>query len=530
MRMADQPQRYCPGAERLIPDEACHHWNDRQQKAQRLAALDIVARELAGHPQHKHLGVQCALERLEELLSWRRCTVLLLGDDGQELYVDSAPALTDRPSIRYRRGQGINGRVLASGKRCIVPRISDEPSFLNMIHHREDHESRDFAYICVPITVDQQVVGTLAADIPIHLGDLDEQADLLGIISTMIAHDAQLRREAEAEQLALTEENLRLRQRLGERLGPTHMIGRSRPMQEVLLRIAQVAPSDITVLITGESGTGKELVAEAIHFSSGRSAKPLVRVNCAALNEHLLESELFGHEKGAFTGAVQQRRGRLEEAEGGTLFLDEIGEFSQATQVKMLRVLQQRQFERVGSNQTITADVRIVCATNRNLQAMVESGLFRLDLFYRINVFPLHLPPLRDRRADIVALADHFADIYGKRLGKNIQRISTPAINAMLSYHWPGNIRELENSLEHAVVLAEEGVIHQHHLPPSLQMPPEEAELHPLSLESRVAALERDLISDALKRCDGNISAAARLLDTTPRIARYKAKQLGLLD
>lgn len=528
--MNEQSQHYCPGSDRLIPDEQCQRWNDRHQKTLRLSALHAVAKELAENSQHTQIGVQRALERIEQILSWRRCTVLLLGDDGQELYVDSGSNLPHRPSIRYRRGQGINGRVLASGRPIIIPRICDEPSFLNMIHHREDQDGKNFGFICVPISLEQHVVGTLSADIPLSQNDFNEQADLLGIISTMIAHDAQLRREAQTEHLALTEENLRLRQRLGERLGPSHMVGHSRPMQEVFLRIAQVAPSDITVLITGESGTGKELAAEAVHYGSNRAEKPLVRVHCAALNEHLLESELFGHEKGAFTGAHENRRGRIEEAQGGTLFLDEIGEFSPSIQIKLLRVMQQRQYERVGSNVTIDADVRIVCATNRDLQAMVDEGSFRLDLYYRINVFPLHLPSLRERRADIVALADHFSQVYGQRLNKPIKRISTPAINAMLSYHWPGNIRELENCLEHAAVLTEDGVIHQHHLPPSLQMPADEAEVQPLSLESRVAALERDLISDALKRSEGNITAAARLLGTTPRITRYKARQLGLVE
>ena len=220
------------------------------------------------------------------------------------------------------------------------------------------------------------------------------------------------------------------------------------------MKIHQVAASDTTVLIRGESGTGKELVASAIHYTSPRAKKPFVKVNCAALNENLLESELFGHEKGAFTGASVRRAGRLEEAEGGTLFLDEIGDFSPAIQVKLLRVLQEREFERVGSNQTLKANVRIIAATNQDLEARSSEGQFRQDLYYRINVFPIMLPPLRERKDDILLLADHFVAKYAKKMGKDVRRISTPAINMMLAYHWPGNVRELENCIEYAVLLS----------------------------------------------------------------------------
>ena len=240
-------------------------------------------------------------------------------------------------------------------------------------------------------------------------------------------------------------------------------------MRDVYSQIHQVATGDITVLIRGESGTGKELVAHAIHYSSPRSKGPFIKVNCAALNENLLESELFGHEKGAFTGAIQSRKGRMEESDGGTLFLDEIGDFSPMTQVKLLRVLQERQFERVGSNRTIKTNTRIIAATNRDLEKAVLEKVFRQDLYYRINVFPIFLPPLRDRKDDILLLADFFVEHYSKKMTKDVRRISTPAINMMVAYHWPGNVRELENCIERAVLLSNDGVIHGHHLPPTLQ-------------------------------------------------------------
>lgn len=299
-------------------------------------------------------------------------------------------------------------------------------------------------------------------------------------------------------------------------------------MAVVYQRIHQVAGTDTNVLIRGESGTGKELVAAALHYSGSRAAQPLVKVNCAALNESLLESELFGHEKGAFTGALASRPGRIEEAEGGTLFLDEIGDFSLVTQVKLLRVLQEREHERVGSNRTMHADVRIIAATNKDLETAVSVGEFRQDLYYRINVFPIHLPPLRDRKDDILLLADHFARKYSEKMRKMIRRISTTAINMMFAYHWPGNVRELENCIEHAVLLSQDNVIHGHSLPPTLQMPdPHECE-NIRSLTARVELLERDMILDALKSARGNVAAAARLLSITPRILRYKIKNLGI--
>ena len=271
-------------------------------------------------------------------------------------------------------------------------------------------------------------------------------------------------------------------------------------------------------------------MASAIHYSSRRSQKPLVKVNCAALNEGLLESELFGHEKGAFTGALFERDGRLDEAEGGTLFLDEVGDFSPAIQVKLLRVLQEREFERVGSNKTVKADVRVIAATNQDLEARVSDGLFRQDLYYRINVFPIFLPPLRERKHDILLLADHFVAKYSKKMGKEVRRISTPAINMMFAYHWPGNVRELENCIEYAVLLSNDGVIHGHNLPPTLQLPePSEASNAGL-LKARVRVLERDMLVDALKSSGGSITAAARQLGITPRMVRYKLKHLGIDD
>ncbi len=382
--------------------------------------------------------------------------------------------------------------------------------------------------VCVPLVATGEVIGSLTAETLRASAELLRDLErFLSIVAPMVATEASHRAALERERSRLSEENLRLRDALGERLGPENIIGQSRPMRDLYARLAQVANSDTTVLVRGESGTGKELVASALHYASARAKRPFVRVNVAALGESLLESELFGHEKGAFTGALKARIGRLEEAQGGTLFLDEIGDFSPVAQVKLLRVLQERQFERVGSNRTVQADVRIIAATNRNLEEAVADGSFRHDLYYRINVFPVQIPALRARSSDILLLADHFAVKFAAKMGKSIDRISSPAIDALMAYHWPGNVRELENAIEHAVLLATDDVIFEHNLPATLQLP-RATNLPQATLAQRVSALERDLIQDALKRTGGNVAAAARELGLTARVTRYKIQSLEL--
>ena len=292
--------------------------------------------------------------------------------------------------------------------------------------------------------------------------------------------------------------------------------------------ISQVSKSNATVLIRGESGTGKELVANAIHYNSLRSKNPFVKVNCAALPSNLIESELFGHEKGAFTGAIRQKRGKFELAHKGTVFLDEIGSIGMDVQVKLLRVLQEKEFERVGGYETIKADVRIMAATNKNLEQAVEEETFRGDLYYRLNVFPIYMPPLRERKTDILLLADYFLEKYAKENHKDIRRFSTPAIDTLIQYHWPGNVRELENCIERAVLLCDEGVIHGYHLPPTLQTAEESDTLPGRSLEDAQANLEREMIIDALKTTRGNMAKGAQILRTTERKFAYKVKKHGI--
>ena len=299
-------------------------------------------------------------------------------------------------------------------------------------------------------------------------------------------------------------------------------------MQLVYDLIAQVSRSDTTVLIRGESGTGKELVAHAIHYNSHRAEKPFVKVNCGALPESIVESELFGHEKGAFTGAIATRKGRFEMAHGGSIFMDEVGDLSPTTQIKLLRVIQEKEFERVGGTATIKTNVRVITATNRPLEQLIREGKFREDLYYRLNVFPIHVPPLRERKTDIPLLADFFVERYNRLNHKAIRRISTPAIDMLMSYHWPGNVRELENCIERAVLLSSDSVIHGHHLPPTLQTAEASGTTHRGTLESTLDAVERDLILDALKASRGNRAKAARALGISERIMGLRVKKLGI--
>ena len=329
----------------------------------------------------------------------------------------------------------------------------------------------------------------------------------------------------------LVAENRTLREALRGRYRVDGIVAESGRMQEVLSVVHRVAGSTATVLIRGESGTGKELLARAIHYQSPRADKPLVTVNCAALPEALLESELFGHVKGAFTGAVTDRAGRFEAAVGSTIFLDEIGEIVPGVQAKLLRVLQERAFERVGSSRTMTVDVRVIAATNRDLEAAVRAQRFREDLFYRLNVVSVAVPPLRDRREDILPLLDHFLRKYAEANGKTIRGLTREARDALLTYDYPGNIRELENLVERAVVLTRGEVLELEDLPVTLQeTAPTTAITIPGSLPAELEALERRMVEDALARADGVQTRAAEFLGIGERALRYKMKKLGLKD
>jgi DNA-binding NtrC family response regulator len=334
------------------------------------------------------------------------------------------------------------------------------------------------------------------------------------------------------EKRQLVAENRLLRQQLQEKFSFQSIVSQSKEMEEVLNTAARVAPSKATALIRGESGTGKELVARAIHFAGPRAQKPFIETNIAALPETLLESELFGHEKGAFTGASQQRIGRFEQADGGTLFIDEVGDIPLSVQAKLLRAIQFGQIERLGGSATIDIDVRIIAATHRDLEEMIRNKEFREDLYYRLNVVTIWIPPLRKRRTDIQVLTDHFIRTYAEENGKNVTGITREAFDRLMKYDFPGNIRELENMIERAVVLCREEVISTHDLSLPVRTESEQTVLDPLHLdegyEEKMQAFERAMILEALGKSNGNKSAAARLLGITERHMRSRLGKLGL--
>ena len=455
-------------------------------------------------------------------LGMKHATITLLNRKTNDILIDAAHGLTAQQARRgrYKLGEGVTGQVIESGEPILVERTSESPLFLNRTQRMSSHES---SFICVPIKTGKTVIGALSADRPYEPeANLRHDMHIMMIVASLLAQSVRLRRSAQERGEKLESENERLRAELKDRFRPSNIIGNSHEMQMVYDQIAQVSKSQTSVLIEGETGTGKELVAHAIHYNSDRSDKPFIKAHCAALPENLIESELFGHVKGAFTGATTDRKGRFEMANGGTLFLDEIGEIPPAIQIKLLRVLQEREFERVGDTKTVKVNVRVIAATNRNLQQMAQEGTFREDLFYRLHVFPIYVPPLRKRKSDILQLADFFLEKYSKASGKNVRRLSSPVIDMLYSYHWPGNVRELENIVERGVILAEGDALHPHHLPPTLQTAEQVGTPPKGSLKSLVETYERDLISDALKSARGNMAAAARSLETTQRIFGYK--------
>ena len=475
--------------------------------------------------------IEPVLEALALHRGLMRGTIALIDPGTGEIVIEAAYGLSasQRERGRYKLGEGITGQVVQTGRAVVVPSLSDAPSFLDRTGARRRLRKEEVSFICVPIKIGKEVIGTLSADCAASEGALDQHNErLLSTVAAMIAQAARVRQAAQQERQRLLEENRRLQQELENRFRPANIIGNARAMEPVYELIARVSPSDTTVMIRGESGVGKELIANAIHYNSGRAARPLVKVNCAALPESVLESELFGHEAGAFTGALRQRRGRFELAHSGTIFLDEIGDLPPTTQVLLLRVLQEREFERVGGASTIRIDVRIITATNRNLEQLVSEGKFREDLYYRLNVVPIHVPPLRERKTDIPLLADFFVERYSKAMKKPIRRISTPAIDMLTSYHWPGNVRELENCIERAVLLSDDAVIHGHHLPPTLQTQDATGTAPKGTLQSALEALERELLVEALKRCRGNMAQAARELDITERVMGLRVRRFGV--
>ncbi len=486
---------------------------------------------------------------LHEKMGMERGTLTLLDDQTQELAIEVAHGL-DQKAIhrgRYRVGEGITGKVVETGEPIVVPNVGDNPLFLNRTKAR-DISRGNIAFICVPIKVDDKTVGVLSADRLFQQNiSFEEDVRLLTMISSIIAQAVRVHQQFKRERQRLESENSLFKEELKKKFHPTNIIGESKRMADVYASIQLVSQTQATVMLRGESGTGKELVAHAIHYNSDRSDKPFIKISCAALPETLLESELFGHEKGAFTGATANKPGRFEMANGGTLFLDEIGDISPGTQIKLLRVLQEKEFERVGGTQTIRVNIRLITATNKDLEAEVAAKKFREDLYYRLNVVPIFLPALRERKEDIPLLVNHFLQKSNRENRKRIPYISEDAMEYLMGYPWPGNVRELENAIERAVVLCRTDTLTQEFFPiPGIRMnaptsapaigsgasipysAPSSGAVGKCSLPAAVEALEKKMISDALTQTGGNQRKAAKALGVTERILGYKIKIYGI--
>ncbi|MFZ5491825.1 MAG: nif-specific transcriptional activator NifA [Pseudomonadota bacterium] len=527
--------------------------NTRRQRPELLAIYEIS--KILSSSLDLQRTLHGVLNLLVSYMGMRRGTVSLL-DAGDQLRAVGAADLSDDALLRarYRIGEGITGRILKTGSPCVVPDVAKEPLFLNRTGARDLAAGQVIAFIGVPIKVGRDTIGVLTVDREVtdQAANFERDVRFLSMVANLIGQTVRLHRSVAAERAELLHEKHRLQKELQGDYQLDNVIGTSRAMQEVFAEVHQVATGRATVLLRGESGTGKEVIARAIHMLSPRSGGPFVRVNCAALSENLLESELFGHEKGAFTGATAERKGRFELADGGTLFLDEIGEVSPSFQTKLLRVLQEREFERVGGNRPIKTDVRLVCATNRNLEEAVGRGTFREDLYFRINVVTLFLPPLRERREDIPPLIEHFLTRYNAESHRAIT-LSREALQIMLACNWPGNVRELENCVERCATMTRGDVVRATDMPCqhgkcfSLVLQgytgvPHEAPITPAApvvavrLPTPAAAGpaepgepppddERGRLVWAMQQCGWVQAKAARLLGITPRQIGYALRK-----
>ncbi len=506
---------------------------NHQRRIEELSLLFESSRILAEHTEPRDV-LKLILRNAAEVLSLDHLAITLYNKTSEEMSIDISSGYSKEEKSRgiYRSGEGVIGRIFETGEPIVVDNVSEHPDFLNKTGSFK--KGSQYAYFGVPIKVDNEVVGVASGDRMVggsSVFSIQDDARILTILASMVAQAVKKRQTYKEEKDSLLIENQRLHAALeGDAFQEhEHLIGRSRVMQHLYALMAQVAPSDATVMIRGESGTGKELIAQAIHFGSPRKDGPFVKVNCSSLPEGLIESELFGHEKGSFTGAIQKRIGKFEQANGGTIFLDEIGDLSLDMQVKLLRVLQERELERIGSNTTIPLNLRVIAATHISLEEAITAGKFREDLYYRLNVFPLHVPPLRERTSDIILLADHFIELYNKKNNKEVKRISSAAIDLLSMYHWPGNVRELENCIERGVLMSTDQVIHSFHLPPSLQSA-ESSNTRPAvkGLQETLEAYEKELIADALKSSNGNKAEAARMLNISERIIGLRVEKYNL--
>lgn len=482
----------------------------------------------------------------------RRGMISLLHESG-ELHLVSATGMSAEEFRRgrYRVGEGITGKIFQTGMPSIVADISKEPLFLSRTWASDTSEGETIAFIGVPIKAAYEVLGVLSIDRVVsgHRHSFDQDVRFLSMVANLVGQTVRLYRNVTAERTELLEEKKRLKKELQGKYNLDNVVGISKAMQEVFAEVHQSAPSRSTMLLRGESGTGKEVIARAIHYLSPRKDAPFIKLNCAALSETLLESELFGHEKGAFTGAQAERKGRFELAHGGTLFLDEIGDISPAFQAKLLRVLQEREFERVGGSRSIKVDVRLITATNRDLERAVANGEFRADLYYRINVVTIFIPPLRERREDIPYLVEHFLDKFRRENQREIV-LAPQALNTLMNCYWPGNVRQLENCVERTATMTRGEVIgdmalycvqnkcltqllHEHgnteYASTGKSMPVISIkQAHPSPDPSQPPASENERLVWAMEQCGWVQAKAARLLNISPRQMGYALQKYGI--
>ncbi len=470
-------------------------------------------------------NLQSVMSTLGSLLEMQRGCVFLLDHFSGELRIVAAHGLAKHNIAKgkYRIGEGIVGRVLEKKKPMVIPNIGKEPLFLNKTGSRPAKEG--ISFLCVPIMFKNEVLGVISVDriYSEKLGNVDDDLRVLTIVASSIAKFVKLW-ESYAE---VEKEKEDLKRELKGKYSIENMIGLSDRMQEVFESVYRVSASKATVLLRGESGTGKELIAKAVHYMSPRSKEAFIKFNCASIPEGLLESELFGHEKGSFTGAISSRRGKFELAHKGTIFLDEIGDLPPSLQPKILRVIQEREFERVGSEKTIKVDVRIVAATSRNLETLVSQQKFREDLYFRLNVIPLFLPPLRERGEDIPILIEHFLKKFNKENKRSVA-LDRNALQVFLSYHWPGNVRELENTVERLVVMSASEKITASDLPVSLSIRNVKSTGKSASLTANVEEIEKANIIDALEKSSWIQARAARHLGISSRQIGYKIRKYGI--
>ncbi|MGD8570420.1 MAG: nif-specific transcriptional activator NifA [Gammaproteobacteria bacterium] len=494
------------------------------------AELDTLFRVSQVLSQSLNLSetLQGVLLQIHEKGGLRNGMVSLVQPDKGEMLLSAVHGDPNVDEVRYRSGEGIVGSILEEGRTVVVKRISDEPRFLGRLGLYD----KDLPFIGVPIRVSGKLVGVLAAQ-PNQAADsyLTERAQFMEMLGNLIGQAVRLSWEVEKERSDLMRERDSLKRQVRGSYGFSNMVGHTAVMKRVFELIRQVAKWDTTVLIRGESGTGKELIANAIHYNSPRANAPFVKLNCAALPDNLLETELFGHEKGAFTGAVSMRKGRFEQADGGTIFLDEIGEISPTFQAKLLRVLQEGEFERVGGTKTLKVNVRVIAATNKDLESEVEAGEFREDLYYRLNVMPINIPALRERSEDIPDLAEFLIGKIAKAQNRPLE-ITDSAIRMLMRYHWPGNVREMENTLERASIMSEDGKVDRGAISlagledkldvTAAAQPQSKIDLDDPDLD------ERERVIAALEQTGWVQAKAARLLNMTPRQIAYRIQTLNI--